>query len=1063
MQELSFKRQFLYIVGVYMIMFVIVAGVFIVLLPTKNIPAELSCPYDASRLKFVGEWSSNNILVTSNNDKYLSKLIFFQANNNLTAINKSISVANKNLDIIGALALTGNLCLNGVCRSGLNEVRGLIGEGVTGSVAFWVANDEIRGDLNFLWQTSTRNLIITNLVTSTQLKGSLKADYIKTGLFLNNPFTFPQNLTVGNNLYSSSSILAKATISTNRAFCLGVNCLSFWPWIRENFVRGSGTANYLAKWLNADTISKSIIYEDNNKIGIHTTSLLSTVNVAGSLLIRCLTSATTTCFTLATATQDKFVLTSDSFGNAYWSSFRTIPENSFILSFYDDLSSRYSNWKYVNAYILLKNQGVWLIPSIYNFAQPYDPDNANDRIITLREKRANHSSVLYKDDSLNIKRIYVFGGNKDLTSGNDNLNTIEYLDLNSTTAYNFVLESATLPQKISDAASIFDPVSKKIYIIGGSKNDSVDASSVLDSVIECYLDTTKKMQCQESNSLRLTTKRAQHRAILYRDKIIVLGGQGMDSASSLSQFRYLDYIEYFDLAKPLQGWRRSSVNLIEPRSNFAAVLFYNESTREDNIYIIGGNKYNQCISSIEKITLSSSTSSGDPIVSITTTSDFVFSINNHDAVVFQKRIFVIGGLKNCRERSNEIYYGNGLGSWQLYPSPLKYKISHHSAISFFHDKPFIFLTGGRHISNDATTSTQVFNSSYPSFLIGDSSYDLPKKLRSSASVIYQDKIFVIGGDDGSSYGSDDVYILNLSSTSTISKWSTSTSIKKARSSAQAVVVQGYGSNSSNYIYLIGGNGGGLGDINNSLDSVEVFNLSQYLNSGTASWIDVALSFKLPTKRTQHGAVVINNKIFVIGGMTPKSTSYEVTSSIIMLDPTTSTFSSTNKWQYVGNLSAPRNRFAVVPWSLGSSTGFYVIGGGTANDENSAVNSIIKCDVYFIPTVSVTCGETKTMKLKRIDVNANLVGNEVIIFGGVASSRGSAFNSVEKFRLDSTGTTTLYIPSVLNLGRRAHISQVYNRKIYVIGGNQDGYIGGFLKTTEIFSNPIYYLYYYLYGR
>lgn len=1060
MQKLSFKRQFFYVFGVYMTMLIVLASLSTALLPTKNMPAQ-SCPYDVNRLKFVGEWSPNNILITTNNDKYLSKLIFFQANNNLTAINKSISLANKNLDIIGALALTGNLCLRGVCRSGLNEVRGLIGEGVTGSVAFWVANDEIRGDLNFVWQTSTRNLIITNIVTSSQLKGSLRADYVKSGLFLNNLFAFPQNLTVGNNLYLSNAIFTKATMTTNRAFCLGTNCLSFWPWLTENFVRGSGTINYIAKWISADTIGKSIIYEDNNKIGINTTSLFGTVNIAGSLFVRCLASVTTTCFTLTTATQDKFVLTSDSFGNAYWSQFRSIPQNSFILSFYDDLNNRYPAWQYANAYILLKNQGTWLIPSVYDFSKPYDPNEPADKVITLRQERANHSAVLYNDESANIKRIYVFGGNKNITSGNDNLNTIEYLDLNSTT-YDFVLETATLPERISDAASVFDPIRKKIYIIGGSKNDDVDASSVLDLVIECSLDSNKKIQCSKSDTLKLPTKRANHRAILYKDKIIVIGGKGRPS-NSQSNFGYLNHIEYFDLSNPSQGWRTSSVTLNQVRSNFAAVLFYNESLREDNIYIIGGNKDNACFNSVEKITLSSSTQPGDPLVSISAAPNFVFRINQHDAVVFQKRIFVIGGLKKCEPtlRLNEVYYGDGLNPWQSFSSPLKYSIARHSVVSFFYRKPFMVLIGGRDERNKATTSIQVFNSSYPSFLIGDSSYDLPEKLRASASVIDQDKIFVIGGDDNSAYASKNVHILNLSSTSTVNKWFTGPSIINRRSSAQAVIAQGYGSNNNDYyIYLIGGNSGELGDLNNSLDSVEVFNLSKYLSSNVGSWFDAVSTFKLPTKRTQHGAVVINNKIFVIGGITPKGTTFEATSSILMLNPT-STFLGGNKWQYVGNLPQPRNRFAVVPWYLGTSTGFYVIGGGTANNINSAVDSIIKCNVSFNPTSSVACSSDKRMRLKRIDVSANLVGNEVIIFGGTDGSR--VFDSVEKFKLDSLATNTLYLPSVLNFERRAHISQVYNRKIYVIGGNRTVSAYYFLTTTEIFSNPIYYLYYYLYGR
>ena len=1077
---LDYKTNF-YIFAFYFILLLTFFLSLYIFFPVNELPAQLSCPYDEQRLKFIGSWESNNILIALNNFQYLSSLNFFQANNNKVSINKRVSLALKNLDINGSLSLTDNLCVGGVCRSGLNEVRGLIGEGTTGSVAFWIANDEIRGDLNFIWRTSTKNLLINNFLSSSQFKGSLKADYIKSGSFPGSSnFTFLQNLTIANNLYVRNYVLSKATITSNRAFCLSNDCLNYWPWLSQNFIRGTGTdvANYLAKWINSNTIDRSIIYETGGKLAINSTSSLTTLNVNGSLRLGCLSlSATTSCLILPTITQNGFVLTSDNSGNTYWSLYRPVPNNVFILSFDPDLTSKYPNWIKDDAYILLKTQGAWLIPSKYDFSIPYDPNIDTDAPIVLNQARAHPIVAFYKDKDKNIERIYVFGGQKNETSGNDLLNSIEYLGLNTTT-FAFAMETTTLPQKIFLADSVFYPDHKKIYIIGGATNDEYfNQNTILNSVTECGLDANRELKCSASSSF-LKYKRYGHRAILYKNKILVIGGIGVDATEN-KPLEYLDKIEYFDLTNTSTGWRISSSSLKTTRIHFAAVLFKDENTQTDNIYIIGGERGNECFKTVEKITLSSSTTSNDPIVAISTATDFVFSISKHDATVFQKRIFVIGGFQNCNDRRlNTMYYYDS-NSWRLFPANLKYAIARHSVISFFRKKPFIFLVGGRAKRSISSTSTQVFNPAYPLFLIGDNTYDLPSshKSKKAASVIYKDKIFYIGGDDSSNYSLKKVSIFDLGATSTSnatsSKWKEGPSIQKNRGYAQAVVVKGYGlsNTSSDYIYLIGGQVGSPNQPQNSISprySVEVFNLSEYFENNTSSWFFATASFQLPTPRTQHGAVVINNKIFVVGGKTPKGTTYEVTSSILFLDPHKS-FEGANKWQYVGNLKINNNnkplaRFAIVPWNLGTSSGFYVIGG--EDENNNGVDFIIKCDVNFGPPVSLDCNKSHDMKFTRIEATANLVGNEVIILGGfnfISGSR-SLFDSIEKFDLLNTSSSTLYLPTVLSFQRYGHVSQVYNRKIYVIGGRggNDG-TDSFLVKTEIFSNPIYYLYYYLYGR
>jgi hypothetical protein len=53
--------------------------------------------------------------------------------------------------------------------------------------------------------------------------------------------------------------------------------------LRGDVVDGSGTANYVSKWSDADTITNSVIYESSGNIGIGTNSPVNKLDVVGNI------------------------------------------------------------------------------------------------------------------------------------------------------------------------------------------------------------------------------------------------------------------------------------------------------------------------------------------------------------------------------------------------------------------------------------------------------------------------------------------------------------------------------------------------------------------------------------------------------------------------------------------------------------------------------------------------------------------------------------------------------------------------------------------------------------
>jgi len=134
-----------------------------------------------------------------------------------------------------------------------------IGEDISTTNLTASGNALILGNLSVSGNSTTTNLFVTNLATLKEL--------VVSGATTFNNVSYSWPSTAG----SSSQVL-----TTDGSGNL------YWKDVSSG-VSGSGTSNFLAKWIDATTLSTSTLYESNGKIGLNTTTPTYTLDVNGSI------------------------------------------------------------------------------------------------------------------------------------------------------------------------------------------------------------------------------------------------------------------------------------------------------------------------------------------------------------------------------------------------------------------------------------------------------------------------------------------------------------------------------------------------------------------------------------------------------------------------------------------------------------------------------------------------------------------------------------------------------------------------------------------------------------
>lgn len=163
-------------------------------------------------------------------------------------------------------------------------------------------------------------------------------------------------------------------------------------------------------------------------------------------------------------------------------------------------------------------------------------------------------------------------------------------------------------------------------------------------------------------------------------------------------------------------------------------------------------------------------------------SPYPTSIYLHDAVIVNGRIYVLGGVKNRTERTNEVYYttinsDGSLGSWQLGPS-LSSTALYRAAVVATADT--IYVTGG-------WDGTKALNTVYYSKVNNDGSLaawqegKLPKDTGRyyHEALLFDSKLFILGGTTDGTSESNEVYAAPIQSDGSLGAWTTESALPKA--------------------------------------------------------------------------------------------------------------------------------------------------------------------------------------------------------------------------------------------------------------------------------------------
>ena len=411
--------------------------------------------------------------------------------------------------------------------------------------------------------------------------------------------------------------------------------------------------------------------------------------------------------------------------------------------------------------------------------------------------------------------------------------------------------------------------------------------------------------------------------------------------------------------------------------------------------------------------IASSYSAVLPPLSFSTAADLPDPLYDNTAIRWAEWIYVIGGVQSNASSSNFIYRGtvgtdgNILAWTPVTPMP-KPRELHASVIR----NNFLYIIGGNEFPYSPKTTV------FMTHLLPDGTLDtwnslpgLPQPLMGHSAVVVGDFIYVLGGQDGSMNRKATVYMARIDyATGGISPWETTTSLPTGLALSGAIAWK-------DRIYLVGGIDG-TGTIRQS-----VFYSTVSTNGSLGPW---QVADVLPQGLITAGVSVKSGLIFVTGGM---NTSFTTNSSVFTIPINADGSVSTTN--FYGYLPQPFRAGASV---IHFKKRLYVIGGQGDSSVDSYKNVFYSQPLETINTYPLTSWDTtQTIPTALYQLGFGAINDYVYVVGGVDTSGNSSSDVLyARHNADgsfSDGGNTSPLP--VGISNQAVVT--WNKNIYSIGG------------------------------
>ncbi|HCY36015.1 MAG TPA: hypothetical protein DHV24_02615 [Candidatus Margulisbacteria bacterium] len=548
---------------------------------------------------------------------------------------------------------------------------------------------------------------------------------------------------------------------------------------------------------------------------------------------------------------------------------------------------------------------------------------------------------------------------------------------------------------------------------------------------------------ESSDIIKIPQPLTGHRAFFHNKRMYVAGGNNGTVTNKI-------YFWGIDTDGTLTGYQETQ-QLNEPLENFAVVNY------NSYVYTIGG--YNgSAISDI--VNYAKIDANGDINSFQSSTNKLPVALQDHGAVFYKGKIFVVGGSTNSGFNSNiyatTVNVTGSIQSWQTVKTDNRLG---NASIGIGVSGRYMYIVGG---IDGGGVSNQVLKYNMETNVL-TAMATLPLAREKASLVINKGNIYVVCGKNSTDKNS--VYVASIDSNGDINAWTTASNFPLSGSNFASIP---YESDNSSFIYSFISNNGkldiyygniegnyildtftsnGLYNMPDPLRDQSVVSTGNYLytlggygdtyknkilmttknisDGSIMPWKEIGT---LPIPMDSFSATIIGSRMYVLGGINDAGR----TSRNYVITINASTGELVNTWNEMAQFPNPlANHSAVCIKDT-----LYVIGGSTSTQ--SCISQVL---VGTITSTGSINSWTVTKSLDAVSRHSTAVlGDYILVLGGQTGDGIS--NKVRYIQFDAQGklsgewqvdNTSKYLPYPV----KDFSCEVYNNTLYVFGGNDGG--------------------------